>query len=292
MKREAREGKALNESEAQKKVATYEAEAAIVSAEAAREAHVATNQQREQEAEADRDLEVRRAEYLREVNAKRAEAKLATEIEEAKQKQTVVAETMEQHNVEAQVKISIADKNVERSQHIKEGESLAALMQQRNEAEAIRVLADAESARIKAIGDAEASAILAKGAAEAAVLEKKADAYKQYGEAAMVDMVVERLPEIAHAVAEPLANTGSMTFVSSDGSAGSQLTGDVGRIMSQLPAAVQSLTGFDMNGVLQAASGQITGAAAKTKKKASLNGFPNGFPNGGEFKKDAETLTM
>merc|ERR1719316_1602989 len=145
VKREAREGRSRNEAEAQKKVATYEAEAAIVSAEAAREAHVATNAQREQEAEADRDLEIKRAQFLTEVNTAKAEALAATAIEKAKQDQDVVRETAEQAHVEAHVQVQIAEKQVEREKRLREGQSMAILLKQRNEAEAIRVLADAES---------------------------------------------------------------------------------------------------------------------------------------------------
>jgi len=307
VKREAREGKARNEAEAQKKVATYEAEAAIVSAEAAREAHVATNQQREQEAEADRDLELKRAEYQREVNTAQAEALAATAIERAKQEQSVVKETMEQTNVQAKVAIEIADKEVERQKRVKDGESMAELMAQKNEAEAIRVLADATSDKIKAIGDAEASAILAKGQAEAEVLEKKADAYKRYGEAAMVELVVEKLPAIAHAMADPLKQTEKMVFVSSDASAGSQLTGDVSRMVSQLPETVRSLTGFDMTAAFKHVAGQggVVEAQKKKKKKSKANGLAlaggqNGVVVGGlnghaafdPFEGAADTVSM
>lgn len=264
VKREAREGKARNESEAQKKVATYESEAKIVSAEAAREAHVATNLQLEHEAEADRDLEMKRAAYAAQVNAAQAEALAATDIEAAKQKQMVVKETIEQSHVKATVAIEIADKEVERSKRLREGESMAKLLQQRNEAEAIRVIAQAEADKIKALGDAEAEAILAKGGAEAEVLEKKANAYKMYGEAAMVELVVDKLPAIAHAVADPLKKTEKMVFVSSDSSAGSQLTGDVSRIMAQLPETVRSITGFDMNKAMLAASGQHSATMTPT----------------------------
>ena len=86
----------------------------------------------------------------------------------------------------------------------------------------------------------------AKGAAEAAVLHKKAEAWKQYGDAALVQMVVEKLPELAQHMAAPLSKTKNMVFVSNEGHAGSNLTGDVGRMLSQLPATVEGLTGIDM----------------------------------------------
>ena len=51
---------------------------------------------------------------------------------------------------------------------------------------------------------------MAKGDADAAVLQKKAEAYKLYGEAAVVQMIVEQLPKLAAAIAKPLANTEKM----------------------------------------------------------------------------------
>ena len=104
----------------------------------------------------------------------------------------------------------------------------------------------AKADEIKMLGEAEARANEAKGAAEAAVLQKKADAWKQYGDAALVQMVVEKLPELAANMAAPLANTKNMVFVSNEGNAGSNLTGDVSRMLSQLPATVEGLTGIDM----------------------------------------------
>ena len=52
-----------------------------------------------------------------------------------------------------------------------------------------------------------AEATLLKGQAEAQALELKAEAMKKYGEAAMLEMVVSRLPEVARAIGEPLAQT-------------------------------------------------------------------------------------
>lgn len=251
VKREAAEGTARNEAEARKKVAQYKSEADIASAEAVREAHVSVNQQREAEAESDRDLNIKRAEFATQVNEKNQQAEAATRIERAKQDQVVVRETTQQENERAIIRLQIADNEVARVQKEKEGESLADLMEQKNRAEAIRVMADANAMQIKAIGDAEAAAIEAKGNAEAKVLHEKAEAFKQYGEAALVQMIVEKLPEIAGKMAAPLAKTEKMIFVSSDGSSASKLTGDVARMMAQLPDVVQGITGVDINAALK-----------------------------------------
>ena len=47
-------------------------------------------------------------------------------------------------------------------------------------------------------GEAEAFAIEAKAKAEAEQMAKKADAWKDYQDAAMVDMVLETLPKVHH----------------------------------------------------------------------------------------------
>ena len=85
-----------------------------------------------------------------------------------------------------------------------------------NEAAGTLKKAEAEAAGIRAKGEAEASAIQAKALAEAEGTLKKAEAMKQYGEAAKMDMqmqvieaFVQQLPKIAEAVATPLANVDS-----------------------------------------------------------------------------------
>ena len=55
-------------------------------------------------------------------------------------------------------------------------------------------MADAE--RIKLVGVAEASAIEAVGKAEAESMRQKASAYKQYGDAAMMSLVLDALPKV------------------------------------------------------------------------------------------------
>jgi flotillin len=263
VKREAAEGTARNESEAKKKVAVYESEAEIAAAEATREAHVSVNLQKQQEAESDRDLNLKRAAYAAEVNTAKAIAEAATRIEKAKQDQVVVRETAQQESERARVAIEIAERMAEKKKRQLEGDSGARLLEQENDAKAIRVLAAAEAARIQAMGDAEAAAIAAKGGAEAAVLEKKADAYKRYGEAAIVQMIVERLPEMCKNMAAPLASTGNLVFVSSDGSGPSQLTADISKMLATVPDAVQGLTGVDLRQAMQKLAGQGGGSRAK-----------------------------
>merc|ERR1712110_299040 len=213
VKREAAEGKSRNEAEARKKTMEYTSSADISTASAAREAHVSVNAQKEAEAEADRNLNLKRATYAKEVN----EAKAAYVIEKAVQDQQVVKETTRQEVERAQVLVEVADREAMRVQKEKEGESKAVLIEETNRATAVRVTAEA---------------------------------YKEYGEAAIVQSIVDQLPSIADSISAPLSKTEKMVFISNDGQSGSRLTKDVVNIMSEVPEAVNALTGVDVKQVL------------------------------------------
>lgn len=247
VKREASEGQSKNESEAKKRVAENESSATISEAAYRTEAHVQVAAENEKKAAADRDLAVKKAAYKTEVNAREATAAVAFEIEKARQGQTVVKEQTKQEAEKALVLLEVQGTEAMRMQKQKEGVSLAMLIEERNKAEAIRAKADARAHEIGEIGKAEAAAILAKGEAEAKVLELRGDSFQHFGNAAVVQSIVDRLPEIAKQVAAPLAKTEKMVFISGDnGGAASKLTQDVGSILSQLPATVEALTGVDI----------------------------------------------
>eukprot|EP00238_Polyblepharides_amylifera_P014413 CAMPEP_0196588584 /NCGR_PEP_ID=MMETSP1081-20130531/61008_1 /TAXON_ID=36882 /ORGANISM="Pyramimonas amylifera, Strain CCMP720" /LENGTH=401 /DNA_ID=CAMNT_0041911115 /DNA_START=230 /DNA_END=1435 /DNA_ORIENTATION=- len=246
VKREAEEGTARNVAEAKKVVSRTMADAAVAEAEAMKMAHNAKALQGQAMAEADRDLELKRSRYASEVNKAREEAEAATRIERAIQNKAVIRETTQQQVEEAQVLLLVTEQQVARQKAELAGASEAKLLEQRNIAKSIEVAAEAEAGRIRRLGEAEADALLKRGEAEAEVLRSKAQAYKEYGTAALIQSVVEQLPAIASAVAEPLGKTEKMIFISQDGSAGSQLTKDITRIMAELPDTVEALSGVDI----------------------------------------------
>ena len=106
--------------------------------------------------------------------------------------------------------------------------------------------ATAEAIRVK--GAAEAFAIEAKANAEAKQMLKKADAWKEYKEAAMVDMVLGTLPKVAAEIAAPLATAKKIVMISSGrGDVGAaKITKEVLEVVTRLPRAVNDLTGFDL----------------------------------------------
>lgn len=101
------------------------------------------------------------------------------------------------------------------------------------------------------VGDAEAFAIAAKAKAEAEQMQKKAEAWREYKEAAMIDMLLEVLPKVAAEVASPLSQAKKITMVSSgQGEMGAaKLTGEVLDIVRRVPGLVEDLTGVEMKKV-------------------------------------------
>ena len=71
-------------------------------------------------------------------------------------------------------------------------------------AEAVRIQGLAEAEIIRAKGAAEIEIVKAKGEAEANVMKEKAQAFRLYNDAAMAQMIVDRMPEIAQAIADKL----------------------------------------------------------------------------------------
>jgi len=102
---------------------------------------------------------------------------------------------------------------------------------------------------------AEAAIIEAQGRATAESIRVKAESFKQYNEAAVVEMIIRILPEIAAKISEPLSKTEKMVIINSGngiaGGGASKLTADVTQIVSQLPPVIESLTGIKFEKLLE-----------------------------------------
>ena len=116
--------------------------------------------------------------------------------------------------------------------------------------EAKKIAMENEAAGIRAKGEAEAAAIQAKAVAEAEGILKKAEAMKQYGKAAEMDMQLQalqtyfaQLPAIAEAVAKPMSQIDSITMYGEGNTA--KLTGDITTTMNQIISGVKDATGID-----------------------------------------------
>jgi flotillin len=93
-------------------------------------------------------------------------------------------------------------------------------------------------------------------------MSKKAEAFKQYNDAAMASMIVDKLPELVAAAAAPLSKIGTMTVLSTggDGTGASKVTGDVLNVAAQSMAMIKGLTGIDIADALKKDRKQLVDA--------------------------------
>uniref|UniRef100_A0A672KI27 Flotillin n=1 Tax=Sinocyclocheilus grahami TaxID=75366 RepID=A0A672KI27_SINGR len=186
-------------------------------------------------AKAQRDYELKKAVYDIEVFTKKAESEMAYQLQVAKTKQQIEEEKMQVIVVERSQIISLTP-----SGPFVLSNSLQLIME-----------AEAEAESIKMRGEAEAYAVEARGRAEAEQMAKKAEAFQNYKEGAMVDMLLEKLPLMAEEISKPLSATNKVTMVSSGGSeiGAAKLTGEVLDIMTKLPETIEKLTGVSISQV-------------------------------------------
>lgn len=217
-------------------------------------------------ADSKRAFEMSKAGFDEEVNTKKASAELAYELQAAKMKQKIRSEEIEIEVVERRKLIDVEEQEI-----LRKDKELISTVRRPAEAESFkletlaqgrstqRVLsAQAEAEKIKAIGAAEASAIEAIGKAEAERMRQKASAYKQYGDAAMMQLILESLPKIAAEVAAPLAKTDEIVMVSGGDSTGGRMMSEITQLVSQLPPAIQALTGVNLAKTLSKIPGAET----------------------------------
>lgn len=235
-------------------------------------------------AEAQRDYQSNVAQYQAAVNQKKAESDLAYDLQKFKTGQLVKAEEVQVQIIEKQKQIELQQQEILRRQR-----ELEANVQKPADAERYRVetLANARKFQLeteaagsasatkatgfanadvsKASGIAEAEANKARGLAEASVIEAqgkaqaeamrvKAESFKQYNEAAVIEMIVRVLPDVAGRISEPLSKTEKMVIINSgngNGGGASKVTGDVTQIVSQLPPVIESLTGIKFEKLLE-----------------------------------------
>ena len=212
-------------------------------------------------------------ERQKEINAKMVEA----ETEKARREQELTAEQVkiQQNKLEAEIQ-----KQADADKYQKEIDAAAELEQRKRKAEAeayeaeqraraVRAqaeaeqyrmeqealgkkkLADAEAYAIEQRGLAEAAAIEKKGLAEAEAMRKKAEAFKEYGDAAKAQMVIEKLPEIASAVAEPIKSIDKVNIYGSNGSGISEMSGNVPVLIKQTMDVVSDATGVNMSEIME-----------------------------------------
>lgn len=232
-------------------------------------------------AEKNNELAIKKAELKKVADAKQAEADAAYKIQEEQSRKSIEIATADANIMKQEKEIELRRKDVEVTEQeldakIKkqaEAERFAAqqradaelykrqkdaeaqLFEKQREAEAKKAEAEAvkyqmeqEAAGIQAKGEAEAKAIEAKGMAEAEALNKKAEAMKKYGEAAVMEMYFNMLPKAVEAAAKPLEKVDKITMYGDGNSA--KLVSDIVTTATQVSEGMNESMGIDLKSLL------------------------------------------
>lgn len=256
-------------------------EADIAEAIAKRASEQARLKAAEEIAIAERTYYLKQAEIKAETEAAAAKANAAGPLAEAARQQEVL---QEQEKV-AERQAALTDRELDtkvrkpadaaryqaeqeaearRIAQVKEAEADAERSRLTGQGEKLHRSALADAVRIE--GEADAAAIAAKGAAEAEAMRKKADAFAQYGDAAVLQMLVEVLPSVVAKASEPLSAIDKMTVISTDGA--SQLARTVTDNVAQGMELLTSTTGVDMTSLLQNLKSRVGTVPAPTASDA------------------------
>lgn len=228
-------------------------------------------------AEASKEKELKVASFKKDQDMAKAEADQAYNIQEARSKQSVMEEQMKVELVKKDREIDIQEKEILRREkqfdaevrkkadadrYAVEQAAEADKAKRMREADAAKYLieaeakANAEQKRLEGLaiadaerakGTAEAEVIRLRGLAEAEAKEKLAEAFEKFGEAAVLDIIVKMLPELAGKVAEPLKSIDKLTVVDTgNGEGAARVSNYVTSLMATAPEMLKSVTGIEI----------------------------------------------
>ncbi len=241
------------ETMATQKIVEKERDAAIARAKAQQEGHKAEIEAAAAIAEQDKDLALLQAGYKIEADQEKAKADEAYKIEQERVRKTYEAEraAAELTRLEKETELKKQEVEIERERlNVNIREKAAAEKDARvykAEAEKFERQAQADAQLYEA--EKEAEAIRMRGEAEAEAIRRKAEAMQLYGQAAMLEMVVDKLPEIAHSVSEPLSKTEKIILFGEGGA--SSMARDTAGTMLQTFEAVKQAVGLDIPQIIK-----------------------------------------
>lgn len=125
--------------------------------------------------------------------------------------------------------------------------------------------ARAEAETIKLIGSAEATNIEATGKAEAEGMRRKAQAFRNYGDVAMLSQVLDSLPAVASQISAPLSRVDEIVLFGGERDPTPSLGSEFVKLLGTVPPAVHALTGVDLSQCIAKIPGAVvTGAPTAT----------------------------
>jgi len=261
-----------------------------------RNAVIAEQSAAAEEEAARRDFGVKKAEFDREVARQRAESDLAYKLQESITNQKVRAEEVQVEIVSKAKQIDLqeqealrmereleatvrkpAEAEQYRIQTIANARKFQLEAEATGEAEAIRAKGLAEADVVRQRGLAQAEVVRRQGLAEAEAMSKKAAAWQEYNQAAIIQQLIDALPQVAAAIAAPLAKTERIVVISNggDGQTGagaSRVAADITSIIAQIPATVEALTGVNLIETLKNLPGVVESTPAPPESPARNEG--------------------
>jgi flotillin len=290
----------------QQETARRERDARMAKATADQEAAVREAESQQIKLNAQRDVSLRQADVEAQTAAAQAKAAQAGPLAQAEAQQEVVRRQTELAQLEADRRqkeliastIRPAEADAEAQIRRAEGDKGARIAAAQADAERVKLAGQAEAAvqvvkgeaqaRVTEVnaeaiakqttleGNAEAGIVFTKGEAEAKALGLRADAYRQFNEAAIISTVLSMLPEIVRAAAEPIGQIGSLTVLSTDGAA--DIVKTTTRTLAEASASVKGLTGIDIPELLNSALGGESRIITpeRPRRKPTDEGGPGG----------------
>ena len=258
---------------------------AIAKAKADKAANDARVEAETEIAKRNNELAIKQAELKLESDQKIAMADAAYEIQNQEQERTIQTATVNAQIAKAEREAELKKKEVEireqelaatikkqadANKYASEQQAEANLIKVRKEAEARKYLAQMEAEAIEAKGKAEAEAIRQKGIAEAEAMEKKAEAYQKYNGAAMAEMMIKIMPQLAAEIAKPISAIDKVTIYDSGNGEGgvSQVSGNMPVILKQVFDTMSEATGVDLREIMKAGTYD-----AKVNKNINVTGL-------------------
>ena len=201
-------------------------------------------------AEQNNELAIRQAELERESNVKKAEAEASYLIEQERQRkqQEIVKAEANREKSEREIEI-----NRNRLVSERNNEEDAKLYAMKQEAEGIKLVAQAKSDAVKLEAEAEAERVRKIGEAEAENIRKKADAMQAYGEAAKLEIILEAYTEMSKNIAEPLNSIDKITMYGEGNQ--TKLVEDITRSLNQVNDGVGESLGLDLKSIIMGMMG-------------------------------------
>jgi flotillin len=228
------------------------------------------------------------AEATQEVTRKQTEL---AQLEAARTQQELVATTVRPAEAEAEAQVRRAEGDRQARIAAAQADAERVKLAGQAQAHVVELTAEATAKQTTLEGTAEAGIVLSKGEAEAKALALRAEAYRQFNEAAIIQTVLSQLPEIVRAAAEPLANIDNLTVLSNDGA--SDIVRNVTRTVTEAGTTVKGLTGIDIPAMLsQAMGGAGDGQRTPGSGGGGRGGSSSGSRRGGGTRSTGQTTGM